>query len=127
MGSYQKIWDIEALIAAHALVESCVLVGEHEDYLSALISPNKRHLACALEEHYPGMRFKLERHVSLNCLEIRALYCDLLEEINAQVKAKRIERFTLVDFDSRKTREQICQEHQVLIESFYQEYIAGVG
>lgn len=127
MGSYQKIPDLEALIRAHPLVESCVVVGDDEEYLSALISPCKAALEQALEQDEPGTYYRLSSYPVLNRIEVRAYYCDLLEQINTQANGKRIERFALVYFAPDKTREQICEEHRVLVESFYQEYIAGVG
>lgn len=127
MGSYQNIRDLEVLIRTHPLVESCVVVGDEEEYLSALICPCKAALASALEEDEPGVHYRLNSYPALNRIEVRAYYCDLLEQINAQANGKRIERFALVDFAADKAREQICEENRAIIESFYQEYIAGVG
>lgn len=127
MGSFQKIWNLEALIRAHPLVEACVVVGENEAYYSALIAPDKRHLADTLSAEHPDVVYRLDGFPWLNHIEIRAYYCDLIERINAQTKGTRIERFVLLEFDPGKKREQICQEHKHIIESLYQDYIAGVG
>lgn len=74
MGSYQNIRDLEVLIRTHPLVESCVVVGDEEEYLSALICPCKAALASALEEDEPGVHYRLNSYPALNRIEVRAYW-----------------------------------------------------
>lgn len=118
---------IEDLIREHALVRNCVVVGEDRSYYSVLLSPEKAYLAQKLQEDDPQTTYKLDTYHGLNHIEIRSYFCDLLERVNQQLTGKRIERFALLEFDADKTREDIIAEYKMIIESFYQDYIPGIG
>jgi len=118
---------VEQIICSHPLVCNCVVVGEEKDYFSALLSPNKSALVQRLDEDFPSEEHMLDSYHRLNNLDIRRYFCDLLEEINATLKGKRVERFALLDLAAEKPREILCEENRPIIDSFYQEYIPGIG
>ncbi len=118
---------IEDLICEHALILNCLVVGDDRPYYSVMLSPDKANLARKLREDDPQFSYNLDTYHGLNHIEIRSYFCDLLEMVNQQLTEKRIERFALLEFDVDKTREEILTEYKLVVESFYQDYIPGIG
>lgn len=127
MENLQTIDSIESAIKKHPLVRHCILVGQDEDYYAALILPDKQQLAQTMREDSEAPPANLNSYAGMNRIDVRMYYCDVLEQVNAQLGHKRIERFVLVNLDEDKSRQEICETNAAIIESFYQEYIAGVG
>lgn len=119
--------EIESRLRAHALVKDSVIVGERDSYYAALIVPDKAELIRHLKEMDPAPVYRLEGYHRLNDIDVRALFCDLLEEVNASRYGKRVERFALLESAHGKTREEICAVNRPIIDSLYQDYIAGIG
>ena len=119
--------EVEKIICSHPLVCNCVVVGEEQDYFSALLAPNKSALVQRLEEDFPSENHTLDSYHRLNSIDVRRYFCDLLEEANARLKGKRVERIALLDLATGKPREILCEENRPIIDSFYQEYIPGIG
>ncbi|CAH1216266.1 hypothetical protein PAECIP111893_04086 [Paenibacillus plantiphilus] len=118
---------IESLIGQSAIVQFCIVVGCDQPYLSALITPDKAALAAVLRDNDPLTAYNLDTHKGLNHIEVRSYYCDLLEQVNKQCKGKMIVRFSLIELSAAKSRDALCEENKVVIESFYQEYVPGIG
>lgn len=127
MSERGTVEEVEQIICSHPLVCNCVIVGEEKDYFSALLSPNKSALVKRLGEDFPSEEHTLDSYHRLNSIDIRRYFCDLLEETNAKLKGKRVERFALLDLAAGKPREILCEENRPIIDSFYQEYIPGIG
>ena len=127
MSDSLTVEKIEGLISEHPLVHSCVVVGEAESFYSVLVSPDKANLIQTLRDDNPNFKCNFDSYQSMNRIEVRSYFCDLLEQVNAQLKERRIERFVLLNLDKSKSRDAICADNTIIIESFYQEYIAGVG
>lgn len=119
--------EIESRLCMSLLVSQCAVVGEGEEFYAALIVPDKYCLGQHLQAHYPGQDFRLDGYHRLNHLDIRAVFCDLIESVNESLGGKRIERFTLLECSRRTTREGLCSENRAVIDSLFQDYIPGIG
>lgn len=118
---------IEELICEHPLVRSCIVVGHDRTYYGVMILPDKESLNRKLYEEEPHASYNLETYQGLNHIDIRCLYCDMLEMVNKKLTGKRIERFALLDEIADKPREEICADNKIIIDSFYRDYIPGIG
>ncbi len=121
------IGRVEALVCEQPLVCACIAVGEDKPYYAVLLSPDKTALTEKLRGTSPNSNYNLATYQGLNQIDVRSFYCDLLEQVNKRLDGKRIERFALLDFDRIQSREAAIAENRSIIESFYQDYIAGVG
>lgn len=119
--------EIESRLCMSLLVSQCAVVGEHDEYYAALVVPDKYCLGQHLQGHYPGHEFRLNGYHRLNHIDIRAVFCDLIESINESLDGKRIERFALLESSRKTTREGLCAENRTVIDSLFQEYIPGIG
>ena len=121
------IGKVETLVCEQPLVCACVAVGEDKPYYAVLLLPDKAGLIGKLRESNPNSNYSLDSYQRLNQIDVRRYYCDLLEQVNKRLEGKRIERFALVDFDPNQPRRKTIEGNRAIIESFYQDYIAGVG
>lgn len=122
-----EVREIESRLCMSLLVRQCAVVGEYEEYYAALLVPDKYSLGQYLQSHNPAQEFRLDGHHRLNHIDIRVVFCDLIESINKSLDGKRIERFALVDGGRKTTRESLCAENRVVIDSLFQDYIPGIG
>lgn len=127
MTTLLEVAAIEEMVSAHPLVRSCIVVGEDRLYYGVVLLPDKVHLMKKLYEENPHTTYRLDTYQGLNHIEIRGYYCDILEAVNRSLEEKRIERFALLDWTVGQTREEICKDHRIIIDSFYQDYIPGIG
>lgn len=122
-----EIGEIESRLYEHPLISECIVVGEDEDYYAALLIPDKIELIQHLREIDPEQVYRLDGYNRLNDIDVRAIYCDLLEEINSTLGTKRMERFALLESVQGRTREEICAGNRPIIDSLYQDYVPGIG
>jgi long-subunit acyl-CoA synthetase (AMP-forming) len=127
MGTMASLEEIEKLISEHPLVRSCIAVGEDRHYYGVMVAPDKANLVKKLQEENPQSQHNLDTYQGMNHIEIRGYYCDLLETVNRRLGGKRIERFALLDWEADKSREAVCADHKIVIDTFYQDYIPGIG
>lgn len=119
--------QLESAIIEHPLVQDCLVIGEDQAYLSALIAPDKNRLYQQLRAEKTEGEIRLDNYLRLNDIDIRALYCDLLESVNARFPDNRIERFALMEIDTSKSRDVFLAEKKPIVDSLYQDYIPGIG
>jgi long-subunit acyl-CoA synthetase (AMP-forming) len=118
---------IESLICQSKFVQSCVVVGHDQPYLSALIAPDKATLSEVLPDDDSHSKHNLDTYRGLNHIEVRCHYCDILEQVNKQLGEKKIDRFALIEMDAAKSRDTLCVDNKLILESFYQEFLPGIG
>lgn len=119
--------QLESAITEHPLVQACLVIGEDQAYLSALIAPDKSRLYQQLRTEKAEGEIRLDNYLRLNDIDIRALYCDLLESVNVRFPDNRIERFALMEIDTNKSRDVFLAEKKPIVDSLYQDYIPGIG
>lgn len=127
MEQFSQCQHIEMLVSQHKLVRSCIVVGFDQPYLSVFIAPDKAVLAEILRKDDPDIQHNLDTYRGLNHIDVRCYYCDLLEQVNNQLADKKIDRFALIDWEDFKDRDTLLAENKLMIESFYQEYLPGIG
>jgi long-subunit acyl-CoA synthetase (AMP-forming) len=125
-----KFQYVENLICQHSLVQHCVVVGDEENYLSALIAPDFQELRRLLASDEKNKELlEMDERKMVNNLEIRRYFCDILQDVNKDIQGpKKVDRFSLVNEDYKEQlRNIIMDDNQHTIRSFYEEIPPGIG
>jgi long-chain acyl-CoA synthetase len=124
-----KFQYVEDLICQHSLVQHCVVVGDEENYLSALIVPEFQELRRLLTSDEKNKELlKMDERRLVNNLEVRRYFCDILQDVNKDIQGpKKVNRFSLVNEDYKEQlRNIIMGDNQHTIRSFYEEIPPGI-